>query len=131
MNIDGNTRLVGLWDSAGQEAYDRLRPLAYPQTVSISGQAYCYYQTFDNYSNVLKIEGRERTVALWNSARQEVYDRIRPLSYSSTVRTHDILILIAYALMPPVNASVSVSRGARGPKLALSIHLSYFIYVSS
>ena len=43
MNIDGNTRQVGLWDTAGQEAYDRLRPLAYPQTVSIYMQAFCFY----------------------------------------------------------------------------------------
>ena len=43
MNIDGNNRLVGLWDTAGQEQYDRLRPLAYPQTVSIYGQAFCFY----------------------------------------------------------------------------------------
>ena len=64
MNIDGNNRLVGLWDTAGQEAYDRLRPLAYPQTVSLYGQAYCfyYYQIFENYSNVLKIDEKKRTV---------------------------------------------------------------------
>ena len=43
MNIDGNTRSVGLWDTAGQEAYDRLRPLSYPQTVSMHEQVYCFY----------------------------------------------------------------------------------------
>lgn len=30
--IDGERYTVGLWDTAGGEEYDRLRPLAYPQT---------------------------------------------------------------------------------------------------
>jgi Ras-related C3 botulinum toxin substrate 1 len=30
--VDGQVIYLGLWDTAGQEEYDRLRPLSYPQT---------------------------------------------------------------------------------------------------
>lgn len=30
MTLDGQTHKVAIWDTAGQEDYERLRPLSYP-----------------------------------------------------------------------------------------------------
>ena len=42
MVVDGIPVSLGLWDTAGQEDYDRLRPLSYPQ-VSNHILLHCYY----------------------------------------------------------------------------------------
>ena len=51
--VDGKPINLGLWDTAGQEDYDRLRPLSYPQTVSF----FCTILSATNYKNSLTLIG--------------------------------------------------------------------------
>ncbi|XP_015785514.1 ras-related C3 botulinum toxin substrate 1 [Tetranychus urticae] len=51
---------------------------------------------FDNYSATLVFEGMTITLGLWDTAGQEDYDRLRPLSYPQT----DVFI-ICYSVVSP------------------------------
>jgi len=47
--VDGQVVNVGMWDTAGQEDYDRLRPLSYPQTdVFLVCYSVASISSFDN-----------------------------------------------------------------------------------
>ena len=50
--VEGSPVSLSLWDTAGQEEYDRLRPISYPETK-------CFLLCFsianpDSYSNVIR-----------------------------------------------------------------------------
>jgi len=51
---------------------------------------------FENYVAEIRLDGKAVQLALWDTAGQEEYERLRPLSYS---KSH--VILIAYAIDTP------------------------------
>uniref|UniRef100_A0A914V0G2 Uncharacterized protein n=1 Tax=Plectus sambesii TaxID=2011161 RepID=A0A914V0G2_9BILA len=53
---------------------------------------------FENYIANVEVDGRKVELAMWDTAGQEDYDRLRPLSYPDT----DV-ILIAFAIDSPDN----------------------------
>ncbi len=68
---------------------------------------YCTFMcpySFDNYTANLMLESKMVSLALWDTAGQESYDRVRPLSYPDT----DVFIIAFSLAYKPSCSNVEV-----------------------
>ena len=75
------------------------------------------FQVFDNYAVTVMIGGEPYTLGLFDTAGQEDYDRLRPLSYPQT----DVF-LVCFSVVSP-SSFENVKEKASQPQARSSTHV--------
>eukprot|EP01132_Coremiostelium_polycephalum_P003298 gene3298-4130_t len=128
--VDGKPYNVGLWDTAGQEDYDRLRPLSYPQTdvfficfsvvsrVSFENVKHKWYQEILHYCPNVPVILVGTKCDLRGSGKPEVtpqqaYELVKELKLVSYVETSSLTQFNLAELFRTAIASVTNSKSAK------------------
>ncbi|KAL1631862.1 Rho GTPase protein rac1 [Neofusicoccum ribis] len=72
-------------------------PTVYGTPIRISVDPSDFLGRFDNYSANVMVDGKPISLGLWDTAGQEDYDRLRPLSYPQT----DVFLICFSIVSPP------------------------------